>query len=106
MASRRTRQQWVSLMATFEGSNLSAAKFCAVRGLTLATFRWWRSQLRRGGMTAALEPVRLLAVDVAEPPIAVAASVVVVFSGLEVRAEVGTDPGYVGALVAELRARC
>ena len=57
----------MSLVATFERSTLPAAKFCSARGLTLATFRWWRSELRRGGApVAAMEPVRLLSVDVAE----------------------------------------
>lgn len=107
MRARRTREQWVSLVAMFERSALSAARFCAVRGLTLATFRWWRSELRRGGALAtAAEPVRLLAVEVAEPRIAGAAPVVVAFSGVEVRAVLGTDPGYLGALVAEIRSRC
>lgn len=94
-------------MATFERSTLSAGRFCAVRGLTLATFRWWRSELRRGGAEAtAAEPVRLLAVEVADPRLAGAAPVVVAFSGVEVRADVGTDPSYLGALVAEIRSRC
>ena len=78
-----------------------------MRGLTLATFRWWRSELRRGGAEAtAAEPVRLLAVEVADPRLAGAAPVVVAFSGAEVRADVGTDPSYLGALVAEIRSRC
>ena len=107
MTPRRTRAQWGSLVATFERSTLSAGRFCAVRGLDAgdvplvavrAAQRWCRGHGggvrpaagRRGG----------------RPRLAGAAPVVVAFSGVEVRADVGTDPSYLGALVAELRSRC
>ena len=107
MTRRRTRKQWSTLMLTFGRSNQSAPAFCATRGLTLATFRWWRSQLRRnGGSAGAIEPVRMLSVEVTGSRRQPDEPVVVSFSGLEVRVELGADVEYVAELVAKLRSRC
>jgi len=109
MAQRRTREQWTALVLAFDRTSQTAAVFCAARGVTLSTFRWWRSQLRKadevvGGSVG--EPVRLLAIDVAGPVRTPTGPVVIAFAGLEIRTEVGVDVGYVAALVAELRTRC
>jgi hypothetical protein len=106
MGAHRTREQWLTLVVAFERSGQSAAAFCASRGLTLSTFRWRYSQLRRGAASAAKpDGMRLLAVEVAGAR-PTGAPVVIAFSGIEVRAEVGADVGYVAALVAGLRSRC
>ena len=107
MGERRTREQWGTLVAAFGRSSQSTAAFCASRGLTLSTFRWWCSQLRpREGSTSVEEPVRLLAVDVPGRFKAGPSPVVIAFAGLEVRADAGTDARYLAALVSELRAAC
>ena len=108
MGERRTREQWATLVAAFGRSSQGAAAFCASRGLTLSTFRWWCSQLRpQEESTSGEEPVRLLAVDVARSFRAGSSPVVVIaFAGLEVRADAGTDVRYLAALVSELRAAC
>ena len=107
MTPRRTREQWAALMFAFGRSNQSTAAFCAARGLTLVTFRWWRSQLRRGGVSAgAIEPVRMLSVEVSGAQRWAEGPVVVSFSGLEVCVQLGADVDYVAELVAKLRSRC
>ena len=107
MTQRRTRDQWLALSLAYDRSNQSAPVFCARHGLTLGTFRWWRSQLRRdGGPVDAIEPVRMLSVEVAGALRPVEEPVVLLFSGLEVRVHFGADAEYVAELVARLRSRC
>jgi hypothetical protein len=94
-------------MFAFDRSNQSTATFCATRGLTLATFRWWRSQLRRGGASVtAIAPVRMLSVEVSGAQRSAEGPVVVSFSGLEVCVQLGADVDYIAELVAKLRSRC
>ena len=107
MTQRRTREQWSAVVFTYDRSSQSAEAFCTARGLTLATFRWWRSRLRRGaGSVAAIEPVRMLSVEVTGPLRQVERPVVVSFAGLRVRVHLGADVEYVADLVAKLRSRC
>jgi hypothetical protein len=110
MTQRRTREEWLALSLAYERSSQSGPVFCARHGLTLATFRWWRSQLRRDGVPALVtEPVRMLSVDVVgdpRPQRPVEAPVVVSFAGLDVRVQLGADVEYVAELVAKLRSRC
>jgi hypothetical protein len=107
MNPRRTREQWSALMLAYERSNQSVRAFCMTRGLALATFRWWRSQLRRdGGSSTAIEPVRMLAVEAMGPRRQVEGPVVVAFAGLEVRVQLGADVDYIAGLVAALRPQC
>jgi hypothetical protein len=109
MASRKSREQWVAVVAAFEQSGDSIAKFCARRRIPPASLKWWRWRLRDARAKSALvrsDDVRLVPVDI----IGLAASrpngVTIALSDLEVRVEVGTDVAYVGALVGELRSRC
>jgi ABC-type Fe2+-enterobactin transport system substrate-binding protein len=107
MTQRRTREEWLALSLAYERTSQSGPVFCARHGLTLATFRWWRSQLRRDGVPAlATEPVRMLSVDVTGAQRPVEAPVVVSLAGLEVRVQLGADVEYVAELVAKLRSRC
>lgn len=107
MTQRRTREQWLALMLVYERANQSAPVFCAKHGVRLTTFRWWRSQLRRdAGRGRAIEPVRMLSVEVTKALRQVEEPVVVSFGGLEVRVHLGADVEYVAELVAKLRSRC
>lgn len=107
---RRSRAQWLEVLAKFEGSGESVAKFCARKQISPRTFAWWRWHLRDERPTApARESVRLIAVDVAAPIAesrAPAGTVRIALAGLDVHVAVGTDVEYVGALIGTLRSRC
>lgn len=107
---RRSRAQWLKVLAKFEASGGSAAVFCAKKQISPRTFAWWRWQLRGERREAlARENVRLIAVDVAAPIVesrATETSVRIALAGIDLHVTVGTDVGYVGALVGELRSRC
>lgn len=65
---RRSRAQWLKLLAKFEASGESVAKFCARKQIPPRTFAWWRWQLRdERRETVPRENVRLVAVDVSSP---------------------------------------
>ena len=111
MRARKSRAEWAGLIAEFEASGDSVEKFCGRRRIARATFRWWRWRRPAPEVKpAAGRDVQLLAVDVvAGGGSLVAASrakVEIVVAGVNVRIEVGTDPTYVAALVAELGRRC
>lgn len=108
MRARKSRSEWAAILKAFERSGESHEAFCSRRGLKIGTFR---STLYRRRKAVAPE-VALVPVEVVHGGGVVSASraepseLTVVVAGVEVRVAVGTDPGYVGALVAELRARC
>lgn len=52
----RSRGEWEGLVASFEGSGLSAAAFAAEHGVGPSTLKWWRWLLRRAASTKALVP--------------------------------------------------
>ena len=109
-ARRRTRKQWSELVAKFGESGAAMSRFCARHRVSVQTFKWWRWHLREEAQAATAQDngVRLIAVDV-QQPLAVPASsgaVRIGIADLDVRVEVGTDIGYVAALVDALRARC
>jgi len=108
---RRSRAQWLEVLAKFEESGESAPKFCSKRQISPRTFAWWRWQLRdeRRREAPARESVRLIAVDVAPPALesrSADAGVRIAFAGVDVHVVVGTDVEYVGSLVGALRSRC
>lgn len=107
---RRSRAQWLEVLAKFEASGESIATFCAKRQISPRTFAWWRWQLRdERRAVPARENVRLIAVDVAPPSVeehAADRAVRIAFAGLDLHVAVGTDVAYVGALVGALRSRC
>jgi hypothetical protein len=114
MATRRPREQWTALVATFEQSNQSVERFCAKRGIRPGTFKWWRWRLRDSRASAvtsrssAVDDVRLIPVDVVGLTARSEAgkAVEIAFGDVAVRVEPGTDAVYVASLVAELRSRC
>ena len=44
---RRSASDWRALMQDFSRSGETRVQFCERHGLTLSTFAWWRSHLRR-----------------------------------------------------------
>lgn len=110
MRARKSRGEWLTIIKAFERSGESHEAFCSRRGLKIGTFRSALYRQRRasgGGAEVALVPVEVVggageaAADKTEPT-----ELVVAVAGVEVHLGVGTDIRYVGALVAELRARC
>jgi hypothetical protein len=105
---RRSRAQWLEVLGKFEESGDSIAGFCARHGIRPRTLSWWRWRL--GGRRRSVHnKVRLVAVDVAPhvlEPQRAENSIRIALSNLVVHVEVGTDVGYVGALLEALRARC
>jgi hypothetical protein len=99
---RRGREFWTKVVGDYEAnSGETHAEFAARHGVEKATFERWLYLLRdeRGGTGS---KVRLLPVQVAighgEQHILVELG-----GGLGLRIAVGTDPGYVAALVTALR---
>jgi hypothetical protein len=106
---RRSRAQWLELLAKFEDSGESVAKFCARKQIAPKTFSWWRWHLGDERRAPARESVRLIAVDVAAPIVESAvreSTIRIAFTGIDLHVAVGTDAEYVGALVGAIRSRC
>jgi hypothetical protein len=77
----------------------------------VGSFRGWLYRLRRtAGTTAEVALVPVMLTEGASSPSSPArersVEIVVAVSDVQVRVLPGTDVGYVGALVAELRSRC
>jgi len=114
MRARRSRQQWQTIIGTFERSGQTLAGFCGPRGIRPATLKWWQWYLRSKAAgiaesASAGENVRLVAIDVVAPPSATSAAVgtlAILVAGAELRIETGTDVAYVSELVMALRSRC
>lgn len=45
-ATRKSRAQWIELMAAYEGGDLSQREFCEQHAVAYSTFGYWRKQLR------------------------------------------------------------
>jgi len=112
MGKRRSRAEWELLVTEMEASGQSVARFSARRGLKPETLQWWRWQLRRASPVAgnARPTIRLLPVGMVESAasadVGTPALVEVFLGDIGVRVPVGTEPGYVAALIAALRGRC
>lgn len=103
----RPRRRWsaeqkAELLAGFASSGQTAAAFCREAGLSAVTFSTWcRRQTRATGQPSG----RFAAVRLGEAPPIVAAGAVTVHcpGGISVTMGVGTDPHWLGQLVAALR---
>ncbi len=109
MRTRRSREQWASVLEELAESGEQLDAFCRRRGIRRSTLYWWKwklgSQPRRAAASAA---IRLLPVTVetgtdSSPHIVV---LVLEVAGIRVHVETGTDTAYVVALVDALRQRC
>lgn len=109
MAVRRSREDWAGVLAKFEASGETLARFCAKRRIRARTLTWWRWRLRgEAHARPEAESVRLVAVDLQTPvaPMPLDRAVYVRVADVDVRIEVGTDVAYVADLVGALRSRC
>jgi len=111
MGARRSRAEWEEIIRTFEASGEPLQSFCAKRRIRPETLTWWRWRLRASSKSTTSRrrtDVRLVPVDVILPTAAPArpSTIVIAVSDVEVRVETGTDPAYLGMLVAALRSSC
>ncbi len=104
---RHTRSFWEGLLAEVQRgeSDEAVARRHHVRPRTL---KWWRWRLGREGSRARARAPRLLPVVVKHAPIVEhsPSDVAVVVADLRVHFQVGTDVGYLAALVGSLRRSC
>lgn len=56
--SRRSRREWRSLLAKFDGSGLSVEAFCGRKGISAASLYRWRGLLSAVGDDQEAEVVR------------------------------------------------
>jgi transposase-like protein len=103
---RKSRAEWAAIVTEFLRSGESVAKFTRRLGLRPSSLKWWCWRLRDAAPAEPREEVRLVPVDVVGLGARRAGEIVVAIGDVEVRAEIGTDVTYVGALVRELRSRC
>lgn len=111
MAGTKTRDEWAELVAKFDLSEERIKRFCAKHRVAPKTFARWRWRLRKerkGRRPRGRSGVRLVAVDVKPAPTIANGNGVfqIALGDIELRIEVGTDIGYVSALVGALRSRC
>ena len=100
---RQGREFWTNVVAEYEAtSGETHAEFAARHRVVKATFERWLYVLRGERSKLPADRVRLLPVQVAvgrsEQQVLVEMG-----GGLGLRVTVGTDPGYVAALVTALR---
>ena len=107
-ARRRSREEWARLVVAFERTRFSVAEFCARHELVERTFCWWRWRLggERHSPNEVTTDVRLIPVDIVKTTAPGSNVVFLAVAGIEVRVEVGTDVGYIAALMGALRSRC
>ncbi len=101
---RRGREFWTKVVDEYEaGSGESHSEFAARRRVVKATFERWLYLLRGERSELAVDnKVRLLPVQVSVDHVE-SQVLVELGNGLGLRVAVGTDPGYLAALVAALR---
>jgi transposase-like protein len=103
--ARRGRQFWQRAVAAAEVDGVSQAEVAARFGVRLNTLRSWIYRLRRERATAPTPGVRLLPVEVIDGPARLA--LIARVGDVAVEFAAGTDPAYVAAVLAALRAaRC
>jgi hypothetical protein len=107
VSPRARRRHWsaeqkTELLARFASSGQTAAAFCRATGLSEATFSHW---CRRQARATSEPPGRFAAVRLGEAPPGLAAGAVRVHcpGGIDVTFAIGTDPHWLGQLVAALR---
>ena len=107
MRTRHDRPWWQTTVTAWQGSGLTAEVFSAKRGINPTTLCWWRGRLAREAAEPASE-LTLLRVEVAEveairePAPAHSVLLCALVGPAELRIAIGTDPAYIGAVVAAI----
>ena len=113
---RRTRAEWAAWVAEIAAGG-SATEISRREGLRRQTLLWWKWRLgheqrvttKKGTKKSAAKQALTAFLPVESQALQITAAshdVIVELSHLAVRVAVGTDPGYVAALVHALRAPC
>ena len=102
------RRYWSTVVARYERSGQSQARFTMEAGVAVAAFRYWLYRLRRERTATApaarprgSDDVRLIPVEVRQP--LARGRLDLRTAGLRVLMPVGTDPRYVAHVAAALR---
>jgi transposase-like protein len=107
--TRRSRAVWADLVAEVERSGGSVARTARRHDVNPRTLAWWRWTLRRAEPptpAARLLPVVVASVAGAEPHLQ-HPLVEISFGGdVSLLVPIGSDVGYVAALVEAMRATC
>ena len=106
MGTRRSRAEWLEIIAAFRESGETAARFAARRGLKVSTLQWWTWRLAAEVRLVPVDVRRADVVAVAAPESASRDIVELVIGDAHLRFVAGTDARYVAQLVAALRDRC
>ena len=104
--AKRSRAEWLRIVSEWRCSGETAERFAKRRGLNVGTLRVRSSQL---GREAAAPAISLVPIEIAPSAAATRGLIELELGALRVRAEVGTDPRYVAALMralAEAGAAC
>ena len=108
-AREEKRRYWSRLVARFEESGQSQARFTSEAGVGVAAFRYWLYRLRSERPTSTTErrarevdEVRLVPVEVRRRPSGPARLDLRV-AGVRVLVPVGTDPRYLAQVAVALR---
>ena len=100
------RRYWATLIARYERSGLSQAKFATEAGVGEAIFRYWLYKTRRERTALVEKPgnagdVRLMPVQIRRPTSD--GRVEVRVADVRVLAPVGTDPAYLADVLMALK---
>jgi hypothetical protein len=105
---RLGRDQWLQLIAEFEGSGLTQKEFVAKHELSIATFQFHlyksrkRSSIPNSESSAAFLPIEVVASPAPRARGAVTTVEVVLRSGVVIRCDIQTEPRQLAALIAAL----
>lgn len=58
-ATRKSRGEWVELMAAYEAADLPQREFCKTHGIPYSSFCYWRKQLSMEGRSSSAALVEL-----------------------------------------------
>ena len=102
------RRYWLAVVARFERSGQSQARFTTEAGVGVAAFRYWLYRLRRArtvvtavGRPGGSDEVRLVPVEVRQPH--AQGRLDLRAAGVRVLMPIGTDPRYVAHVAVALR---
>lgn len=100
MRPKRPRSWWQPIVADLQSSGLTVTRFAALHDVHPESLRHWRSKLARESPTAT--GMTLLRVELAEVAPLAPQVLTAIVGPAELRVVIGTDPGYVGAVVAAI----
>ena len=99
------KELWRSILQEQKASGLSAAEFCRQRGLNVARFYWWKSNLsKRGAQAAKGRGGKLVPVHVKAAP--ADSRFEIVLGGATIRLPQTFDPQALKSLLSVVRSSC